>query len=84
MGLSEEENVDFVIIKKISATIHLFLVVLAVVLAVTCNKKGERFGPVLASLFVPEIYLMQRGIRQFILKEPDYGCYGAGSGSVFQ
>lgn len=78
----QNEIIEFTGARRALALIHLFVVILAITLAVSCNRRGERFGPVLAAIFVPEIYLMQRGIRQFIIKEPGYGCFGAGSGSI--
>ncbi len=53
---------------------HLAVFVVAVLLAWRCNCRGRRFLPVLGAAVFPEIYLIQRGVRSYVLHEPGYGC----------
>lgn len=50
---------------------HLILMALAVILAVYCNP-DRRLLLGLVALVVPEIYLLQFGVRKYLLKEPGY------------
>src|SRR5436305_3743745 len=56
------------------AIVHLLILIVAVYLAVQCNKPGERVLPVIGALILPEIYILQRVVRKDILLEPNYGC----------
>ena len=56
---------------KLALAFHVILMVLAVVLAVHCNPGRKLQLGVVAALF-PEIYLLQFGIRKYILKETGY------------
>lgn len=60
-------------------SIHLVILVLAVVLAYVCNKRSGKNNPILVAIvafFFPEIYLLQAGIRSLALN--DYGCAATG------
>lgn len=62
--------------------IYLAIWITAIVLAVNCNKtSGNKFLPILGAIFFPEIYLIQFGIRKYLVKEDGY-CPGIG-GSKF-
>lgn len=50
---------------------HLVLIIFAVVLAVHCNPNQKWLMGIVAFLF-PEIYLLQFGIRKYLLKEAGY------------
>lgn len=54
--------------------IHLIILVAAVVFAIKCNKPGDRVLPVIGAVLFPEIYLIQRGIRRYVIHEENYGC----------
>src|SRR5688572_27465673 len=57
-----------------SVIIHIIILIIAVYLAIQCNKPGERVFPVIAAALVPEIYILQRVVRRDILLEEGYDC----------
>lgn len=57
--------------------ISIVLLVIALIVAVRCNKKNPILY-VLIAFFFPEIYLLQFLIRKYALKQANY-CVGVGS-----
>ena len=56
-------------------SIHLVILILAVILAYVCNKRSGKNNPILMAIvafFFPEIYLIQAGVRSLVTK--DYVC----------
>ena len=53
--------------------LHSLFLIIAVIVAVTCNDQGEQVKPVLMALFFPEIYLLQRLARIYVTRESNYG-----------
>lgn len=56
--------------------IFLGLWITAIVLALNCNAT-KKFWPVVGAFFFPEIYLIQFGVRKYLIKEPGYCPLGA-------
>lgn len=56
--------------KTLVDTIQYMLLGAAVVVAFKCNAPGRRFGPTLAAICFPDIYLAQRLTRALLIKEP--------------
>ena len=51
--------------------VFLGLWITAIVLALNCNA-SKKFWPVVGAFFFPEIYLIQFGVRKYLIKEAGY------------
>lgn len=67
---------------SITWLIYLALLIWAILLAVNCNKGKSAFLPILGAIFFPEIYLIQYGVRKYLINETGY-CPAVGR-SKFQ
>ena len=53
---------------------HIILTAIGATVAHECNVPDERLGAMFVGFCLPEIYLLQRFVRMFVLKEEGYRC----------
>lgn len=70
----DEPNVNIIVQKKcnvISIVLSIIIIIFAVKTAIRCNPENPWLFGVIA-FFFPEIYLLQFGIRKYLIKEKGY------------